>query len=145
MSQIVEVKPEQTIKDIPALTAAAKDLGLTLEGRGEVRFYSGTRTADHVIRLPGRYDLGFVKQADGTYSYLADNELIGGCSGSDGYGRSGEGRKALGENCGKLLQRYRYRYMERELKTRGYRVTERGVSTKGDLTFEYERLGYGRA
>ena len=143
MSQVAEVKPEEKIVSVTALRAAAKDLGLELEEKGQVRGYSWTRPADYVLKLPGKYDLGFVKKADGSYSFLADNELIGGRVGSDGYGRSDAGRKALGENCAKLYQRYRYRQFEERARARGLAVRQRGVNAKGALLVEVQR--YGRA
>lgn len=78
MSQIIEVKPEERITDIEALKSAAKDLNMTLVEKGQVRYYHGTKDADYVLKLPGKYDLGFVKQKDGSYQFLADNELVGG-------------------------------------------------------------------
>jgi hypothetical protein len=143
MSQIIEVKPEERITDIAALRSAAKDLGLELTEKGQVRYYFGTKEADYVLKLPGRYDLGFVKQPDGSYQFLADNELIGGKSGTDGYGRADAGRKVLGENCQNLYQRYRYRQFERRARERGLSVTERGRNERGDLLLEVQQYGRG--
>ena len=143
MSQFITVKPEEKIADLDALKAAAKDLGLELVEKGQVRYYSGTKAADWVLKLPGKYDLGFVKQPDGSYAFAADNELIGGRSGSDGYGRADAGRAALGENCAKLYQRYRYRQFERKATAQGLRVRQREVTRTGALVLEVQR--YGRA
>lgn len=141
MSQIVEVKPEERITDLEALKTAARDLGLELTEKGQMRYYSGTKEADWVLTLPGRYDLGFVKQKDGSYSFLSDNELIGGRSGSDGYGRADAGRKVLGENCQNLYQRYRYRQFERQARARGLSVRERERTKEGALVLEVQRYG----
>lgn len=46
-----------------------------------------------MLKLPGRYDLGFVRQSDGSYQFLANNELIGGRAGSDGYEHVAEQHK----------------------------------------------------
>lgn len=143
MSQIIEVQPEERITDIEALKSAAKDLGLELQEKGQVRYYYGAKSADYVLKLPGKYDLGFIKHTDGSYQFLADNELVGGRSGTDGYGRGDAGRKVLGENCQNLYQRYRYRQFERRAKARGLSVTERGRNERGDLLLEVQRYGRG--
>ena len=143
MSQIIEVQPEERITDIEALKTAAKDLGLELQEKGQVRYYYGTKEADYVLKLPGKYDLGFVKQADGSYQFKADNELIGGRSGSDGYGRGDVGRQVLGENCQNLYQRYRYRQFEQRARQRGLSVIERGRGERGELLLEVQRYGRG--
>jgi hypothetical protein len=143
MSQIIEVRPEERITDIEALKSAAKDLKLELTEKGPVRYYYGAQEADYVLKLPGKYDLGFIKQGDGTYQFLADNELIGGRAGTDGYGRGDAGRKVLGENCQNLYQRYRYRQFERRARARGLLVTERGRNERGDLLLEVQRYGRG--
>lgn len=141
MSQIITVQPEERITDIEALQKAAKDLGLELQEKGQVRYYYGTKEADYVLKLPGKYDLGFVKQTDGSYQFLADNELVGGRSGSDGFGRGDAGRKVLGENCQNLYQQYRYRQFERRAQSRGLSVIERGRNERGDLLLEVQRYG----
>ena len=143
MSQIIEVKPQETINDVESLRVAAKDLGLQLQERGKVRFYSGERDADYVIKLPGKYDLGFVKQSDGSFHFYCDNELAGGRASSDGYGRGDAGRKVLGENCQNLYQRYRYRQFEQRARQRGLSVTERGRGERGELLLEVQRYGRG--
>lgn len=143
MSQIITVQPEERITDIEALRTAAKDLNLELQQHGQVRYYYGTKSADYVLKLPGKYDLGFVKQPDGSYQFLADNELVGGRVSSDGYGRGDQGRKILGENCQNLYQRYRYRQFERRAKARGLSVIERGYNERQELLLEVQR--YGRA
>lgn len=143
MSQIITVQPEERITDIEALKVAGKDLNLELQEHGQVRYYYGTKAADYVLKLPGKYDLGFVKQPDGSYQFLADNELVGGASGSDGYGRADAGRKILGENCQNLYQRYRFRQFERRAQSRGMSVVERGYNERHELLIEVQR--YGRA
>jgi len=106
------------INDIEALEQACRDMGLTLEVGGEVRYYSGSTPADYTIKLPGRYDLGFKQQADGSFSYVCDSELLSG-----NFGRGGEGRALIGENGELLMQRYATAKLKHVLARKGRRVT----------------------
>jgi hypothetical protein len=143
MSQLCTVKPSEKITDIPALQKALDDLGLKLEQNKAVRFYHGTETCTYGATLPGKYDIGFVKMPDGTYGFRADNELLGGRSGSDGYGRGDAGRKVLGENCGKLFQRYRYRLLEKGLYAKGLHILSTKTGSKGELLLDVQKIAVG--
>lgn len=95
------------ITDLSALQQAAHALRCSLQTGGQARFYGGlSEPCDYVLALPGRYDLGFKRQSDGSFSFVADEELLGGRSGTDGFGRNDPGRKLIGENGGILLQQY---------------------------------------
>jgi hypothetical protein len=109
-----------TIRDPKALESACKALGVELHIGGVARFYSGhSGPCNYVIKLPGRYDLGFTKQADGTYAFVCDEELIGGKHGTDGFGRRDEGRKILGEDCSRLKQEYAFAIPQVEARRKG--------------------------
>jgi Protein of unknown function (DUF1257) len=111
------------LKDPKALEAAAKALGVELVQNATARFYFGVSpVCEYVLKLPGRYDLGLKKQADGTYSFVADEELIGGRSGTDGYGRADPGRKILGEDCRRLKQEYAYAILAAEARRKGRQI-----------------------
>jgi len=67
------------IKDVQALIAAATELGLAVElpsptgQRPVIRGYATMRQeVDLAVKLKGRYDVGFLKQPDGTYQMTAD-------------------------------------------------------------------------
>lgn len=71
MSHITTV--QTSINDVNMLDAAAKSLGLKLSESSIVRGYRGQRTtADVVWRVNDGYDVGAVKQSDGTYALVAD-------------------------------------------------------------------------
>lgn len=71
MSHITAVKT--SITDVNMLNAAAKSLGLHLSESNIVRGYKGQKTtADVVWRVNDRYDVGAIKQPDGTYTLVAD-------------------------------------------------------------------------
>ena len=93
-------------------------MGLTLERGGDVRYYSGTTPADYVIKLPGRYDLGFKQQADGSFAYVCDSELLSG-----NFGRGGEGRARIGEQGETLAQYYATAKLKHVLARKGRRIT----------------------
>jgi hypothetical protein len=106
MSHIATVKCE--IKDLAAAEEAAKALGCIVEHGTKPRYW-GTqygnggeaKVCDLVVKLPGKYDLGLFKNADETYSFMSDNELMSGS-----LGRNDAGRVLLGENAGKFRQEY---------------------------------------
>jgi hypothetical protein len=71
VSHITTVKTN--IDDINALDAAAKALGLKLSESNMVRGYSNQKiAADVVWNANDKYDVGAVKQPDGTYALVAD-------------------------------------------------------------------------
>lgn len=71
MSHITTVKTR--IDDINALDAAAKSLGFRLSESNIVRGYNNQRlAADVVWNVKDKYDIGAIKQPDGTYALVAD-------------------------------------------------------------------------
>jgi hypothetical protein len=106
MSHICTVQAE--IRDLGAAEEAAKALGCTVEHGTKPRYwgsmYGGgveSKSCDLVVKLPGKYDLGIFKKADGTYGFMGDNELFSGS-----FGRNDAGRVLLGDNAGKFRQEY---------------------------------------
>jgi Protein of unknown function (DUF1257) len=107
-----------TIKDIRALKEAAKALGLELKTGGRVRGYGGTlfEEIDYMIKLPGPFDLGFRKQADGTYAMECDDGLMQGWYGSEA------GMAKIGRNAGALKQQYALAILQAEARRKGRQV-----------------------
>lgn len=109
MSHFSQLKTK--IRDIQALSAAAKQLGLTLQKDGVVRGYNGNRSkADYLIRLTGNYDVGFVKQADDSYALIAD-------------WYTGSVKSQIGEEGGLLLQHYALALAAAEAIKQNYQVS----------------------
>jgi hypothetical protein len=100
MSHITAVKTQ--IKDLDALRAAVERLGCTLTEGGEIiGYFRNMGKADYLIRIPGtRYNVGVVRQPDGTYALHADF-----------WDGSVEG--AFGPQFGRLLQEYAVEVVER--------------------------------
>jgi hypothetical protein len=99
MSHWSEVKTQ--VKDVAALTAAATEMGLTVEAtvntrRPTIRGYGTmSQEVDIAVKLTGRYDLGFIQQENGSYQMV-----------TDWWG--GDVAREVGEGAGKLLQNYAY-------------------------------------
>jgi len=56
-----------------AIKKAANSLGFQVRHNTKCRGYNGqTKECDLVMKLPGNYDVGFQKQADGSYAVVAD-------------------------------------------------------------------------
>lgn len=71
MSHFTSVKTQ--IRNISLLDETMKALGLQKVERKTVNGYRGQRTsADHVWRVDSKYDVGAIKNADGTYDLVAD-------------------------------------------------------------------------
>lgn len=61
------------ITDAEILKASLRDLGITVKTNAEVRGYNGQRVrSDIVAVLDGEYDLGWSRNADGTFDLIAD-------------------------------------------------------------------------
>ena len=84
MSHFTQIKTQ--IKDIQALEAACKELGLPLLPHTEARGYNENKIkGDYVIQLKGPYDIAVNKQGDGTFGLTADMW--------QGHGRKGSGQE----------------------------------------------------
>lgn len=61
------------IKDLEALRAACAELHLELVADAQARGYGENRIrGEHVIRLPGPYDIALQRQPDHSYRFVAD-------------------------------------------------------------------------
>jgi hypothetical protein len=61
------------ISDAEVLKSSLKDLGITVKAESDVRGYQGQRVrADIVATLEGEYDLGWSRNADGSFDLIAD-------------------------------------------------------------------------
>lgn len=71
MSHFSTIKTQVT--DSQILVKSLQDLGFTVQSQAQVRGHNGLRLqADVVAVLPGHYDLGWTRNADGTYDLVAD-------------------------------------------------------------------------
>jgi len=103
------------IRDLKALNDACADMGLSLVANANCRGYAGiTRTAPHVIRLKGPYDIAVdpSPENDGTYGLTTD-------------WWDGHAAKEVGIGYGRLLQSYGVFKTIREATFRGIRTTRR--------------------
>ena len=61
------------ITEAEILTASLKDLGISVKTDADVRGYNGQRVrSDIVAVLDGEYDLGWSRNADGSFDLIAD-------------------------------------------------------------------------
>lgn len=127
MSVIVTIESE--IKDIRCVEEAIKALNknntnraITITKNSAPRYYSGTGpVCDYVVVLPDRYDLGLKKNGN-KFEIVADNELIGGRSSSDRYGKNDLGRALIGEDCRFFKQECAVAAIEKAAKKKGQKV-----------------------
>jgi hypothetical protein len=121
---------QTTINNIEALKAADKALGLELKTGGQVRGYGDTRykETDYMIELPGPFDLGFRKQADGTYTMECDGGLMQGWYGSEA------GMAKIGRNAGWLKQEYAFAILQAEARRKGRTVQRQNVDGRIRVT-----------
>lgn len=132
MSHMVEKESEITNLDYVEQTC--ERLGLPVERNAKPRYYyvggHEATVCDLVIKLPGKYDLGLKRMANGTYAYVCDSELLSG-----NYGRSDAGRQLLGENAALLMQGYNEVKVEDMLMQSGINFT-RTVDADGVVIYE---------
>lgn len=127
MSHITHVQSQ--VNNADALRAAVKALQeqhpeISLEENAAPRYwgslFGGTEATvcEYVLRLPGKYDLGFKQQDDGSYSFQCDTELLTG-----GFGRGDVGRAIIGEHAAVLKQTYTVERMRLLARQRGHAFT----------------------
>ena len=107
---------ETQIRDIPALQAACRELGLTLLESTMARGYSSNNIkGDYVIRLKGPYDVALTRQQDGSYGLTTD-------------WWAGHVERELGAGYGKLLQLYGVHKAQAEARRKGYTTRRQSLS-----------------
>lgn len=127
MSHLVTIKTQ--IKDLAALDAAAKAVGLELRRGQETFRWWGTNpeTCTHALSIPNSKsgaEIGVVK--DGAHFKLI----------YDFYGSQGDRiRELVGEKCGKLVQAYNTEVITRTAKLVGKKVV-RKVLPNGTVKLE---------
>ena len=70
MSHLTRVKTQ--IKDLTAVRSALQEMGMTLEGAGVVTGGGRTAEVEALLRVKGGHDVGFSRQADGSYEMVGD-------------------------------------------------------------------------
>ena len=108
MSHISKVKV--LVFDISALRAAAQKMGFQLLENASPRAYSPQPTANYVVRLPGRYDVG-VRKAKVGYTLEADYY-------------TGDVERHVGKGCGLLLQCYSAEVLRKQAASKSMRYSE---------------------
>ncbi len=130
MSHFTDIKTE--IKDLNALRDALSAMNLKLEHNKPCRFYYGAPCKENVTKLPGPYDVSFVKNSDGAYSINADF-----------YG--GHVAKTIGEEGSLLIKNYSIAKIRLEaeklrckvFKTeKGLRILDSTSSGRIDVSFD---------
>ena len=119
MSHFTSIKTQ--IKDIAALTAACKELGLQLVQNSEARgYYENKLKGDYVIKLKGPYDIAVNKQSDGTYGFTSDLW-------------QGHVEEEVGKNYSKLLQLYGVHKASIEARKKGLSVIRHKQAQNGSI------------
>ncbi len=115
------------IRDLDALRDASVEMGFQFLKDSKCRGYAGmTRTAPHVIKLKGPYDIAVdpSKEKDGSYGLTAD-------------WWDGHVAKEVGAGFGRLLQHYGVCKTVREARNRGLRSTRR-IEADGSVLLTLE-------
>ena len=113
MSHFVTV--ETQLKDIAALKAACRELGLNIQENAEARGYAANRQrGDFVIQLKGPYDIAVNRKQDGTFGLTADQW-------------QGHVAKEVGQNFTKLMKLYSVHKVLIEAKRKGHTVRRQNL------------------
>jgi len=111
MSHFTTIQTE--VRDLEALRDACTELDVVLESGVACRGYAGiTRTAHHVVRLKGPYDIAVDPSPDDGGSYALTTDWWG-----------GHVELEVGAGFGRLLQSYGVQKTIREARTRGLRFS----------------------
>lgn len=114
MSHWTTIKTQ--IRDAGALTAAARELGLTIIPNALARGWAGaTKESAYVIKLPGEFDIAVNRAADGTFALDADFY-------------DGSVAKIAGEGFKRLIQLYGVHKATIEARRKGLSVTRQTMS-----------------
>ncbi len=70
MSHFTQMRTK--IRDEDLLIRCLREMGYEVQKGGTIRGFQGTRSVDVAVRMKQGYDVGFVREADGTYAVLAD-------------------------------------------------------------------------
>ncbi len=111
MSHFTKITAE--IKDLEALKRATDNMNLRFENNTNCRYYYGSEFKEHVVKLPGKYDVAIEARGDGSYDINADF-----------YG--GHVEKFIGPRGSELLRQYSIEKLKIEAKKNGYNVYEAG-------------------
>lgn len=111
MSHFTKITAE--IKDLEALRRAAANMNLSLESNTACRYYYGSEIREHVVKLPGKYDVAIESRGDGSYDLDADFY-------------EGHVEKIIGPQGSELLRQYSIEKLKIEAKKNGYKVYDAG-------------------
>lgn len=115
MSHFTKITTE--IKDLETLKRAVTNMNLRLEHNTKCRYYYDSQIREHVIKLPGKYDVAIEERGDGTYDIDADFY-------------KGYVEKFIGKQGSELLRQYSIEKLKIEAKKNGYKVYESGEGLK---------------
>ena len=125
MSHFSTIKTQ--ITDTEILIKSLQDLGFTVETVSQVRGHNGLRLqADVVVILPGHYDLGWTKNADGTFDLVADLW---------GVAKQHNQQQLIDS----INQKYAVNKTIAEIKRLGYSLAKQTVATDGTVKLIVER------
>jgi hypothetical protein len=122
VSHVTEIKTK--ITDLAALEVACSELGFHFmrDQKTFVRYQSIPGSCEHAIRVGGcSYEVGVVKQGDGSYQLAYDPWYSGGLG------------ARIGENAGPLVQSYAKHKTIREAARLGHRVVAQQVLKDGSI------------
>lgn len=122
--------------DVDALRAAVESFGLTLEEGGNCRFYQGSPAVDYLVKFPGRYDVGFKRELDGTLSMVCDSELY---KPTIYNGQKSEAYAQWGEAFGKLTAEYNVNKITTHYRRKGWTVQRGETRADGSIKLVAQR------
>ncbi len=156
MSHTTEIKAVP-IRDIAALRAAvnelkAKGINIDLVQNENPRMYyadqlqrhlgTDSETCDYVVKVnDASYDVGFIKQDDGTYSMVFDDwkKSVNNVLGCEGNSQSSDAAEKTMRSVGKLTQAYSKHAAINAATTKGYKVTGTHVDSDGNIHLEIKQ------
>lgn len=122
MSHFTRVRTQ--LRNLSVVQRALEDLGYNVEMDAKVRGYGDRTDADLVVRLDGKYDIGFTERRNGEVDMVADM-----------WGLKIDRVDFLHE----VTQRYAYLTVMEQAETQGFRVTTEENQTDGSIRLVMQR------
>jgi hypothetical protein len=130
MSHFSRIKTQ--FKNREALVSCLSEMGLSIEYDTAIQGFRGQQNVDIAARGRNGHDIGFMKNADGSYDMVADWWAKAGS-------REQEIARALQEQAGRIQQEYARRMVLAQVQSEGFSVVEEQTEQDGSVRIVVRR------
>jgi hypothetical protein len=128
VSHVTRLKTK--IQDGQALLRCLAAMGYQIAKGRTIRTYGGTQAVDIAVRMPEGYEVGFSRNAEGTYDIVADWWGVRGTTQEDFAGRL---QREFDQVERRIRQEYAVYVAMENLQRQGFRVVEQSKAPDGSV------------